>query len=107
MKASLPLALLAAAVLSGCASVAIDQNFAEVERFAREQTGSEVRWLRSNPEREAMRAEVDRLLAQPLARRQPAGQDRVDDAVGDRVGAADVAGRLVGRWRCALRLHKP
>ena len=33
MKASLPLALLAAAVLSGCASVAIDQNFAEVERF--------------------------------------------------------------------------
>jgi outer membrane protein TolC len=64
--------LLAATVLTGCASVAIDENFAEVERFAREQTGSEVRWLRSDPEREAMRAEVDRLLAQPLA---------IDDAV--------------------------
>jgi len=64
--------LLAATVLTGCASVAIDENFAEVERFAREQTGSEVRWLRSDPEREAMRTEVDRLLAQPLA---------IDDAV--------------------------
>ena len=72
MRASLPISLLAATVLTGCASVAIDQNFAEVERFAREQTGSEVRWLRSDPEREAMRAEVDRLLAQPLA---------IDDAV--------------------------
>ena len=72
MRASLPISLLAATVLTGCASVAIDENFAEVERFAREQTGSEVRWLRSDPEREAMRAEVDRLLAQPLA---------IDDAV--------------------------
>ena len=72
MRASLPISLLAVTVLTGCASVAIDQNFAEVERFAREQTGSEVRWLRSDPEREAMRAEVDRLLAQPLA---------IDDAV--------------------------
>jgi outer membrane protein TolC len=72
MRARLPISLLAVTVLTGCASVAIDQNFAEVERFAREQTGSEVRWLRSDPEREAMRAEVDRLLAQPLA---------IDDAV--------------------------
>ena len=72
MRARLPISLLAVTVLTGCASVAIDQNFAEVERFAREQTGSEVRWLRSDPEREAMRTEVDRLLAQPLA---------IDDAV--------------------------
>ena len=64
MKTSLPLSLLAATVLTGCASVAIDQNFAEVERFAREQAGSEVRWLRSDVEREAMGAEVDRLLAE-------------------------------------------
>ena len=54
MKTSLPLSLLAATVLTGCASVAIDQNFAEVERFAREQAGSEVRWLRSDSEREVM-----------------------------------------------------
>jgi len=66
------MSLLAATVLTGCASVAIDQNFAEVERFAREQAGSEVRWLRSDAEREAMRGEVDRLLTQPLA---------IDDAV--------------------------
>lgn len=72
MKASLPVSMFAATVLTGCASVAIDQNFAEVERFAREQTGSEVRWLRSDPAREAMRGEVDRLLTQPLA---------IDDAV--------------------------
>ena len=49
MRGSLPISLLAATVLTGCASVAIDENFAEVERFAREQTGSEVRWLRSDP----------------------------------------------------------
>lgn len=72
MKAGLSLSILAATVLAGCASVAIDQNFAEVERFAREDAGSEVRWLRSDAEREAMRAEVDRLLVQPLA---------IDDAV--------------------------
>ena len=72
MNASLPVSMLVATVLTGCASVAIDQNFADVERFAREQTGSEVRWLRSDVEREAMGAEVDRLLAQPLA---------IDDAV--------------------------
>ena len=66
------MSLLAATVLTGCASVAIDQNFAEVERFAREQAGSEVRWLRSDAEREAMRGEVDRLLTQPLT---------IDDAV--------------------------
>lgn len=72
MKASLPVSMFAATLLTGCASVAIDQNFAEVERFAREQTGSEVRWLRSDSAREAMRGEVDRLLTQPLA---------IDDAV--------------------------
>ena len=67
MSARLALAALAAAALSGCAGVAIERNFAEVERFAREQTGSEVRWLRSALERAAMRTEVDRLLAEPLA----------------------------------------
>lgn len=72
MKASLPVSLLAAGVLTGCAGAAIERNFAEVDRFAREQAGSEVRWLRSDAEREAMRTEVDRLLAQPLA---------IDDAV--------------------------
>jgi outer membrane protein TolC len=72
MRSSLPISLLAATVLTGCASVAIDQNFAEVERFAREDAGSEVRWLRSDAEREAMRGEVDRLLTQPLT---------IDDAV--------------------------
>ncbi|TAH44662.1 MAG: TolC family protein [Betaproteobacteria bacterium] len=66
MRFALPLSLIAAAVLSGCASVAVNDNFSEVQRFAREQTGSEVRWLRSDTEREAVGSEVDRLLAQPL-----------------------------------------
>jgi hypothetical protein len=35
MRGSLPISLLAATVLTGCASVAIDEDFAEVERFAR------------------------------------------------------------------------
>lgn len=67
LRASRRLGLaLSLALLGGCASVAIDDNYAEVQRFAREQAGSEARWLRSDAERDAMAAEVERLLAQPL-----------------------------------------
>jgi outer membrane protein TolC len=65
MRALLP-ALLLAAALSGCAGVAIDDNYGELQRFARDEAGSETRWLRSQAEHDAMAAEVDRLLAQPL-----------------------------------------
>ncbi len=64
MRPLLP--LLAAALLGGCASVAIDDNYGELQRFARDEAGSETRWLRSAAEREAMAAEVERLLAAPL-----------------------------------------
>ncbi len=59
-------------LLSGCASAVIDQNYAALEQFGREQAGVEPRWLRSDEERAVMALEVDRMLAQPLS---------VDDAV--------------------------
>lgn len=66
MKRILPFAV--ALFVAGCAATAIDDNFAEVERFTRERAGSEVRWLRGDAERAAAAADVDRLLAAPLAR---------------------------------------
>ncbi len=57
----------AALLLGGCASLAIDENLAAVDRFSQERTGAEVRWLRSDAERVEMADEVDRLLARPLA----------------------------------------
>jgi outer membrane protein TolC len=60
-------AALSLVLLGGCASVAIDDNYADVQRFAQQQAGSETRWLRSEPERSRMATEVDRLLARPLS----------------------------------------
>ena len=54
MRAWLPASLLAAVLASGCAGVAIDDNYGELQRFAREQAASETRWLRSQAERDAM-----------------------------------------------------
>ncbi len=67
MKAA-PFALASAIALGGCATTTIDDNFAAIERFSRDQAGSEARWLRSETERAEMEAEVDRLLAEPLGR---------------------------------------
>ena len=72
MRRALPFSSMAAIVLTGCAGVAIDENYREVQRFAQTQAGSEVRWLRSDEERASMSAEVDRLLERPLS---------MDDAV--------------------------
>ncbi|TAH50472.1 MAG: TolC family protein [Betaproteobacteria bacterium] len=72
MKGPVPLSAMAAIVLTGCAGVAIDENYREVQRYAQTQAGTEVRWLRSDQERASMTAEVDRLLEKPVS---------MDDAV--------------------------
>ena len=62
-----PAALLAAALLlGGCATAAIDENYAAVRQFGIEQGGGEARWLRNEAERAEMAATVDELLAEPL-----------------------------------------
>jgi len=60
-----PLAL--AAALAGCASSAIDDNYASVQGLARERLGADVRWLASDEARRQARADVDSTLAQPLS----------------------------------------
>jgi len=57
---------LATAVLSGCASTAIDSNLAEVQRLSGERIGAELKWLNSAQARQQAQADVDAALAKPL-----------------------------------------
>lgn len=68
---ALPLAALLGG-LAGCASLSPDHGFDAVAAHASAELGKTVRWARSDAERETLREEVQRLLAQPLS---------VDDAV--------------------------
>src|SRR5574338_194063 len=62
------LALLTAALLTaGCATRAIDDNFAAVERYAQERGQVQPHWLRTEEARREAAAEVDRALPQPLS----------------------------------------
>lgn len=63
LRALLPLTALA---LSGCAAVAIQDNDASVERFARERLGTEVRRAGTPALQAQARAATDALLAKPL-----------------------------------------
>lgn len=60
-------AMASAAVLAGCASTSIESNFSDARTLAQERLGTDLRWLTSETEREQARAEVDRLLQQPLS----------------------------------------
>ena len=71
-RARLVLVVAAATSLAGCASFSPDGGFAPVEQTAQERLGKEVRWARSDADREAIARRVDALLARPLA---------MDDAV--------------------------
>lgn len=62
----------AAAVLGGCSSFSPDGGFAVVEQTAKDRLGKELRWTRTDADRDAMALRVAELLAKPLA---------VDDAV--------------------------
>jgi outer membrane protein TolC len=68
----LPAAAVAVAVLAGCASFSPDGGFSSVEQTSQQRLGQEVRWARSDSDREMIRRRVEGLLAQPLA---------MDDAV--------------------------
>ena len=63
---STALAATAMLALAGCASTAIDDNFATARQAAQQHLGSEVRWLTSDEARQQAQAEVDALLAAPL-----------------------------------------
>ena len=52
--------------LTGCASTAIDQNFADVQQSSRKSLGADVKWLTTSDARLQAQADVDALLAQPL-----------------------------------------
>ena len=62
----------AALALAGCASFGGDSGFAPIEQAAKERLGKELRWARSDAERELIDKRVAELLAAPLS---------VDDAV--------------------------
>jgi outer membrane protein TolC len=67
------LAMLAGtAVLGGCASFSPDGGFSAVEQVTKDRVGKEVRWARSDADRDSIDMRVSELLAKPLT---------VDDAV--------------------------
>src|SRR5437667_1238190 len=59
-------AALATLVLAGCASTAIDQNFADAQQFSRERLGGELKWLTTDEARHQAQSDVDAMLAKPL-----------------------------------------
>ncbi|RQP22761.1 TolC family protein [Piscinibacter terrae] len=65
--AALPTSLLAGLLLAGCASTAIDSNFADVQRMSRERIGADPAWLTSDDARRQAQADVDWLLSKPLS----------------------------------------
>jgi len=64
--------LMTAAFLGGCASFSPDGGFAPVEQAAKERLGKDLRWARTDADRDTLDQRVNELLAAPLS---------VDDAV--------------------------
>lgn len=60
------MSMAAAGLLAGCASLQIERNVADAGDLARDVAGTEPRLLRTESDRGAARAEVNRLLADPL-----------------------------------------
>ena len=53
-------------MLGGCASTAIEQNFASAKKFSRDRLGADVKWLTTDEARRQAQTDVDALLAAPL-----------------------------------------
>jgi len=68
----LTLAVLAAFALAGCASFSKDGGFNSIEQITKERIGKDVKWARTDAERDTLDTRVAEILAKPLA---------VDDAV--------------------------
>ena len=64
--------LTSAAVLGGCASFSVDGGFSAVEQTAKDRLGKDLRWARSDADRDGIDRRVAELLAKPLT---------MDDAV--------------------------
>ena len=68
----LPVLLVSAAVLGGCASFSPDGGFGAVEMTTRDRLGKDLRWSRSDADQHSIDTRVNELLSKPLT---------VDDAV--------------------------
>ena len=71
-RTRLALAALALFTLSGCATLSSDAGFGPVEQTAKDRLGKDIKWARSDADRDAIEMRVAQLLEQPLS---------VDDAV--------------------------
>ncbi len=63
----LAIAALALIALSGCATLSRDGGFGPVERTAKDRLGKDVKWARSDADRDAIDTRVAQLLEQPLS----------------------------------------
>ena len=57
---------LAVALLGGCATTAVNDNFSSAQALAKERLGADVRWLTTDAARREAQGEVDRLLQAAL-----------------------------------------
>ena len=60
-------AALAALLLGGCATTAVDNNFKAAQSLTQSRLGADVKWLHTDEARREAQAEVDRLLSKPLS----------------------------------------
>jgi len=63
----LAIAALALTALSGCATLSSDGGFGPVEQMAKDRLGKDVKWARSDADRDAIDKRVAQLLEQPLS----------------------------------------
>lgn len=66
-RTRLAFAALALIALSGCATFSSDGGFGTVEQTAKERLGKDVKWARSDADRDAIDKQVAQLLEQPLS----------------------------------------
>ena len=66
-RTRLAVAVLALVALSGCATLGDDGGFDPVEQTARDRLGKDLKWARSDTERDAIETRVAELLEQPLS----------------------------------------
>jgi outer membrane protein TolC len=59
--------LAAIALLSGCATTVIDENFQSARRLSQETLGADLKWLTSQDSSRQAQAEVDAMLSKPLS----------------------------------------
>jgi len=67
MRARTTGTLIAAALLTGCASIGPDGGFGVIEQTAKQRLGKDLRWSRSEADRAMVDRRVATLLAQPLS----------------------------------------